>query len=275
MSQPAPAWSDRFSPEKLQGVSVHLPSGPLTGEWAWGGSAGEGIRVGIIDSGVDNDHPAVAGTVTQWASFAYDRDSGKTEECFDEHEDSFGHGTACADVIRRLAPKAELVSIKILGKRLGCRGNEFLRALRWALDQNLDLINLSLGTRKKEFYSRFHELTEEAYFRNVGLITAANNMPIISFPSLYSSVFSVACAPKTDEYDPFFYLYNPQPPPEFGAPGIGLDLAWLKGGTLTVTGNSFAAPHITGLLARIRSKHPDLNHSLLKSVLQLTARNVT
>jgi subtilisin family serine protease len=92
-----------------------------------------------------------------------------------------------------------------------------------------------------------------------------------SFPSVYASVISVA---SHADPDPYRFYYNPQPPVEFGAPGIDVRVAWLDGGWLTTTGNSFAAPHITGIVARILSKHPQLNLFQMKTVLRALAANV-
>jgi subtilisin family serine protease len=102
------------------------------------------------------------------------------------------------------------------------------------------------------------------------LVAAANNMPIPSFPSLYASVISVG---SHQVQDPHCFFYNPQPPVEFGALGIDVRVAWLNGGWLTTTGNSFAAPHITGIVARILAKHPDLNLFQMKTTLRALAAN--
>ncbi|MGH2586493.1 MAG: S8 family serine peptidase [Dehalococcoidia bacterium] len=263
-----PAWSSAFAPDSRRKAPDILPPA-ITPEWAWGGATGRGIRVGVIDSGIDNDHPAIAGHVTGWAAFWQDRD-GTIQEDFEPHKDLFGHGTACADIIRRLAPDVELVSIRVLGAMLSGKGPVFAHGLRWGIEQGLDVINLSLGTTKRDYYGLFHELADLAYFRNTVLVTAANNMPVESYPSLYSSVVSVACH---DGSDPYEFYYNPSPPVEFGAPGINVTVAWLEGQTATVTGNSFSAPHITGLAAKILSKHPGLTPFQIKTILRATAAN--
>ncbi len=72
---------------------------------------------------------------------------------------------------------------------------------------------------------------------------------------------------------PFTYYYNPAPPVEFGAPGINLTVAWLNKQYAVSTGNSFAAPHIAGLVALIRSKHPELTPFEIKTVLRACASN--
>lgn len=264
-----PAWSQAFAPENVTEAPDALPVSAITREWAWEGATGRGIRVGVIDSGIDNEHPAIDGHVTAWAAFRQNRD-GTMEESFEPHSDLFGHGTACGDIIRRLAPDVELVSVRVLGAMLSGKGTAFVSGLRWAIEQGVQVINLSLGTTKRDYYSIFHELADLAYFKNTVLVTAANNMPVESFPSLYSSVTSVAAH---EGHDPYDFYYNPAPPVEFGAPGINIPVAWLGGQTATVTGNSFSAPHITGLAAKILSKHPTLTPFQVKTVIRATATN--
>jgi subtilisin len=102
-------------------------------------------------------------------------------------------------------------------------------------------------------------------------VTAANNVLRASYPSLYASVTSVACNHATD---PMRFHYNPDPPTEFLARGVDVDVAWKEGGRMQATGNSYAAPHITGIAALVRSKHPELRPFQVKTVLWATAVNV-
>jgi subtilisin family serine protease len=95
-------------------------------------------------------------------------------------------------------------------------------------------------------------------------------MPVESFPWRFASVISVG---SHEESDPLTFYYNPSPPVEFFARGLDLDVAWLGGGTLRCTGNSFATPHIAGICALILGKHSDLTPFQLKSVLHQTASN--
>jgi subtilisin family serine protease len=187
-----------------------------------------------------------------------------------QHADLFGHGTACAGIIRRLVPDAELYSVRVLGRRLTGKGIVFAAGVRWAIERGMQVINLSLSTGRRDYFALFHELADLAYFRGVMLVGAVNNVPAPSYPSQYASVFSVAANQHTD---PFAITYNPAPPVEFGAPGIDLEVAWLDGRMVTATGNSFAAPHVAGLIARILAKHPGLTPFEVKTILRACATN--
>ena len=246
-----------------------LPLEDVTREWAFGGSTGAGVRVAVVDSGVEAGHPAV-GEVAGYCAVSKNA-SGVIEYDTEPHEDLFGHGTACAGIIRALAPDCEIYSVRVLGKALMGTGEVFAAGLRWAIDNGMRVCNLSLTTPKKEFFGVLHELADRAYFKNVVLVTSANNMPVRSFPAMYASVVSVA---SHEIADPELFYYNPEPPVEFGAYGIDVRVAWKGGGYMTTTGNSFATPHIAGLVTRILSKHPALTNFELKSVLRALAANM-
>ena len=70
-------------------------------------------------------------------------------------------------------------------------------------------------------------------------------------------------------------MVNPTPPVEFGAPGIDLEVAWADGGNIVATGNSLAAPHIAGLVARIVGTHPGITPVEVKTILRALADNAT
>ena len=182
-----------------------------------------------------------------------------------------GHGTACAGIIHGLAPEAELVSVRVLGPDNRGNGGAFATGLLWAIESSgASVVNLSLSSRSDALFGTLHELADEAYFRNVLLVAAANNVSVASYPSLYAAVVSVAAH---DVPDPAAWFYNPAPPVEFGAYGLNVDVAWRGGTRMSVTGNSFAAPHIAGYAARIRAAHPGITPFEVKAVLAATADN--
>jgi subtilisin family serine protease len=256
--------------DAVQALEAVQPLDDITREWAWGESTGKGVKVAIIDSGIEAEHPAIEGRVSGYVSIREGPDGLIYDT--EPHKDVFGHGTACGGIIRSLAPECELYSVKVLGPMLSGRGSVFAAGLRWAIENGMHVCNLSLSTSKKDYFGVFHELADLAYFRNMALVGAVNNMPVPSFPSMYASVISVA---SHEVQDPYLFYYNPEPPVEFGALGIDVRVAWRNGGWITSTGNSFAAPHIAGIVAKILGNHPELTIFQLKAVLRALADNVS
>lgn len=265
-----PAWSEAFTADRLTAVRpLDLPA-PITREWAWGTGTGAGVRVAVVDSGIDAAHPAV-GPVQGGVVIEPDLDAADGIRIIaGPHDDLYGHGTACAAIIRALAPECELYSVRVLGPALTGRGRIFAAGLHWAIENGMDVVNLSLSTRSRANLETFHELVDEAVFRNVMLVCAVNNVPAPSYPSQFAGVFSVAAYQGRD---PERFVVNPAPPVEFGAPGIDVEVAWTGGGTIVATGNSFAAPHIAGLLARVVGRHRPITTGEAKTVLRALADN--
>jgi subtilisin family serine protease len=234
---------------------------------AFGASDGAGVTVAIIDSGVDGRHPAIGGRLVSSVKVEAGEDG---PEVLDDPEglDVVGHGTACGGIIHGLAPSADLVSVRVLGPDNRGKGAIFATGLEWAIEHGASVVNLSLSSRSEALMAAFHELADRAYFANVLLVCAANNVPGPSYPSLFASVVSVAAH---DVPDAWTWYYNPRPPVEFGARGVDVEVAWRDGGWIVATGNSFAAPHIAGLAALIRSKHPSASPFEVKAMLAATA----
>ena len=262
-----PAWSLPAGADQ----AISLPSAwpeRLTREWAWGGSTGAGVRVCVLDSGVELGHPLV-GPVQR--SVAVRKEGDDVTIVDDEEGDLCGHGTACAGIIRSLAPECELTSVRVLGAGYTGSAAVLLAGLEWAIAEGFDIVNMSLSTTKKQYVDRLHELADAAYFNRTMLIASAHNMPVESFPWRFASVVSVG---SHESEDPYVIYANPRPPVEFFARGLNVEIAWLGGETITATGNSFATPHVAGLCALIIGKHPGLTPFQVKSVLHLTATNV-
>ncbi|MFJ3231114.1 S8 family peptidase [Streptomyces sp. NPDC086787] len=231
-------------------------------------ATGRGVRVCVIDSGVEAGHPSVGPVNGSWV--VVQDDSGiRVEET--EARDTCGHGTACAGIIRRVAPDCELYSVRVLGERFSGTGDVLLEGLRWAVGQGFDVINLSLSTTRTRFAQDLRLITDEAYFNRTVVVASAHNAQVESFPWRFASVISVG---SHGEADPELHLYNPSPPVEFFAPGQNVEVAWLGGRTIRSTGNSFATPYITGMCARILSHGPRMTPFQLKSALYACAANV-
>jgi subtilisin len=258
-----PAWTGPFLASRRPDLVHGSPFSHYDREEAWGGSTGAGVTVAIVDSGIDPSHPAVRRVKRSVKVERQGDDYAIVEDM--EALDLVGHGTACAGIIRSIAPDADLVSVRVLGPDNKSSGVAFAYALDWVITQGFDVANLSLSSRSEELQGTFHELVDRAYFKGCLLVCSASNTPgQPSYPSLFSSVVSVA---SHDIPDPWTYFYNPAPPVEFGAWGVNVPVAWQDGQELMGSGNSFAAPHIAGLAALIRSKHPQLTAFELKAVL--------
>ena len=181
-----------------------------------------------------------------------------------------GHGTACAGIIRSVAPDCELVSVRVLGEGFVGSGPALIEGLRWAVEQGFDVINMSLSTTKERFVADLHALTDAAYFRRSLIVASAHNMPVRSYPWRFASV---VLGGEPRHRRSARVLRNPDPPVEFYARGVEVDVAWSDGSTLRASGNSFATPHISGICALIRAKHPELTPPEVKTLLGLTATN--
>jgi subtilisin len=263
-----PAWSLPAGAGERIAIGVDWPE-RVTREWAFGGSTGAGVRVCILDSGIESAHPMVGEVEGAVAFHRGEEDEVELEQ--DTEGDLCGHGTACAGIVRSLAPECSLFSARVLGAGFKGSGPVLLEGLRWAVEQGFDVINMSLSTTKRQFAGLLHELADTAYFRRTVLVASAHNMPVESYPWRFSSVISVG---SHEEPDPLTFFYNPSPPVEFFARGVGVEIAWLGGGKILSTGNSFATPHMSGICALVLAKHPELTPFQLKSVLYLTANNV-
>jgi subtilisin len=263
-----PAWS--LPAEAVEGISLSVDwPERVDREWAWGGSTGADVSVCILDSGIERGHPLVGNVERAVAVSVGEGGATVVEE--DAEGDLCGHGTACAGIVRSFAPDCALVSTRVLGAGYTGSGSVLLAGLRWAVEQGFRVVNMSLSTTKHEFAALLHELADSAYFRRTVIVASAHNMPVESFPWRFSSVISVG---SHESPDPFEFFYNPSPPVEFFARGVDVEIAWLGGGTIRASGNSFATPHLAGLCALILGKHPELTPFQLKSVLHLTATNV-
>ncbi len=263
-----PAWSMPAAevPRGRFGVS---PIGAVSREWAWEGADGSGIRVCVLDSGIDATHPLV-GPLDRAMHVVGDDETGLAVVPT-EPIDPAGHGTACASIIRSIAPAASLTSVRVLSNGRHGAGNALLAGLGWAIEEGFDVINMSLSTTKAKFSEALRDLADAAYFRRCVIVASAHNMPVRSYPWPFASVISVA---SHDGPDPMTYYYNPAPPVEFYARGVKVRVAWADGREILSTGNSFATPHIAGICALVLSKHRWLTPFQLKSVLYLAAENV-
>jgi subtilisin len=241
---------------------------PITPDALLQGRTGRGVRVGVVDSGIDETHPDLKGKVK--AAVEAVSEGGRVTFRPSHTGDAAGHGTACAGIITKVAPDVELYSIKVLGANASGSGEMFLAGLDYAIKQRLQIINLSLGTTKAQYHGPLHDLLDRAYHAGCIVVAAANNLPQPSFPSIFSS--SLVSVVKTEDLNPFNFSYRYGEVIEIVAPGVQVRTTWPGGGHRQLTGNSFACPHIVGIIALIMEAYPEMTPFQIKTILYAIAR---
>ena len=138
-----PAWSQHFEQDAIQELLTKGPLAKLTPKWAWEGSTGKGVRVAVVDSGIEYDHPALGDSVRGGVIVEYDK---KAENYHvikpdDRPSDMSGHGTACAGIIHSIAPEAEIYSVRVLGRDMSGRAIQFAAGLDWAIENDMQVVD--------------------------------------------------------------------------------------------------------------------------------------
>ena len=264
-----PAWSLSAAAAPDLTSTRRWPSS-LDREWAWGGSTGAGVRVCIVDSGIEADHPLVGG-VARAVAIEVD-DDGAVKVTEDEEGDLCGHGTACAGVIRSIAPDCELHSVRVLGAGFTGSGPVLLAGLHWALKEGYDVVNMSLSTTKSQFAAdaprpRRQRLLQALADRRLRAQHAGRELPVALL------VRHLGREPRQPRSAAL--LLEPRRRRSRSS-RTGSTWRWPGSAARASArpGNSFATPHIPAIAALILAKHPGLAPFELKNLLYLTADNV-
>lgn len=230
---------------------------------------GRGIKVAVIDSGVEPSHPMLQGLkIIEDIAIA---DDGVSLHVTESDGDVFGHGTAVSGIIKALAPEAEVGSIRVLGRNNASRTAIIQLGAQEALSRGYNILNCSFGCAVEAQILNYKMWVDEAYLRGVHVVAACNNDDFRTpeWPAFFSSVLAVNMA-RTDDESIFYYLRGTMV--EFAAQGVDVTVAWREGAKKLVTGSSFAAPRISALLARLLSVYPDLSPLQAKSIMHAIAK---
>jgi subtilisin family serine protease len=239
------------------------------------GATGRGVKVAVVDSGVDSSHPDLAGHVK--GGVVVVETGGQVEFRPYDGKDAAGHGTGCAGVIARLAPEAEIYSVRVLScigvgadgyKYAGGKPRHMIYGLVWAIE-NCHVINVSNGLLVSEgtaFFDAFYKLVEKAYYNDRVVVAAGENQGLPSYPSVFSNVIPVYWGSFKDPLQ-FAYQLRPNTFTEFLANGSYVKVPQPGGGHIYEIGSSFAAPHISAICALILSKFPGLKLFQIKTLL--------
>ena len=247
--------------------------------YAWRYSTGAGVRVAVGDTGIAPRHPdlrvyggysAVPG-VRGW---------------YDDH----GHGSHVAGTIAArangrgvigVAPHARLYAVKVLDRRGRGRLSWILNGLAWCYRYRMHIVNLSLGsgarTHNPRVYSRAYEYAgRRLRRRGILAVAAAGNSgrtryPFVGNPARcpsYMAVSAVDCRGRRAS----FSSYGPQV--EITAPGVNVWSTYPATGYRQLSGTSMAAPHVSGVAALVKRRHPTWSGDRIRVYLWRTARDL-
>jgi len=226
---------------------------------------GSGIKVAVIDSGIDLAHPALAGLVLE-DDVTVSCDGISLTIADGGGRDVYGHGTAVASLVRRAAPGARIGSFRALDSSNHARSFVIAECVNQAINRGYSVINCSFGCRGLPRYVMdYKEWVDRAYLEGVQIVAACSNIDegIREWPAYFPSVFGV----RGIDCDPARFFHSRRRMVSFLACGERVEVPWLDGGTKIETGSSFAAPLIAGRIARLLSAFPGLNPAAVKPLL--------
>ncbi len=271
----------------LRHTSLDRSAAQIGAPTAWAaGYTGKGVKVAVLDGGVDGAHPDLAGRETAERNFTEDPDA----------TDNDGHGTHVAATIasnhtkyRGIAPDAQILDGKVCVQG-GCAESWILDGIQWAADQGADIVNLSLGGGDTpEIDPLEAAINRVSAEKGTLFVVAAGNSGrpgTVSSPSTADSALSVGAVDRDDSIAPFSSR-GPRAgdsgiKPDLTAPGVDIAAAKASKGHIgtpvdathvAISGTSMATPHVVGAAALLAQQHPDWTGTQLKSALVASAKN--
>lgn len=224
----------------------------------WKETKGKGITIAVLDTGCDSDHPDLKDRIIGGYNFTTD-DKGDPLK----FEDYNGHGTHVAGTIAAslnnsgvagVAPEANLLILKVLGKNGSGEYDWIIKAIRYAIEQKVDIISMSLGGPTDE--QELHDVIIEATKQNILVVCAAGNegdgqdsTDELGYPGCYNEVISVGAVDLERNSSDFTNSNNEV---DLVAPGEKVTSTYLNGTYATLSGTSMATPHVSGALALLK-----------------------
>jgi subtilisin family serine protease len=233
---------------------------------------GQGVRVGVIDTGVDFSHSFLKDCLESGVNIS-DPDSAP-------HDDE-GHGTHVAGIIHQIAPLAKIVPIKVLDRFGSGSAREIAAGINWAIEQRLQVLNLSIGADldDDEVFMALKRAQEQGIL--VALAAGNDSSSRPTFPARYTAVlpnlgFAVGALNNSRELALFSDRSGNDPKINYVAAfGTLVHSSALGGGYKKLSGTSMAAPQVSGLFALFKSLTPTHESKVLlnalKSSVQLTS----
>jgi len=223
------------------------PEEDESGFLPFAGATGRGMRVAVIDSGVNGRHPHIIGAVVGGVSV---RDDGEFATA--DYTDQIGHGTAVMAAIQEKVPDADFFAVRVFHTALRTTAANLIRALQWCIENKMDVVNLSLGTMNPAHAKKFEQVAAEAVDGGTLLVAARGVDGRSCYPGCLPGVFGVDVdwdCPRnrfrwsaTGDNIVFFASGYPRP-----APGIPR--------TRNLHGISFAAANMAAFVVRACETH--------------------
>ena len=238
---------------------------------------GKGIRIGVIDTGIDYLHPSLGGGFGENYKVARGHDFVNGDN---DPMDDNGHGTHVAgiiagnsDTLHGVAPDAELYAYKVLDSQGSGNASDVIAGIDQAIRDSVDIINLSLGTPDGYPDDALSTAVDNAVEAGIVVVVAAGNsgaFESINSPGLAKYALTVGAANASaiasfSSKGPVSFGYEIKP--DLVAPGVGILSAKLGGGYVSMSGTSMAAPYVAGLAADLKQLHPSWSPFEIKDAI--------
>ncbi len=237
---------------------------------------GTGVKVAVIDSGIDYTHSEL----NDYYRGGYDFVNGDNNPM-----DDYWHGTHCAGIIAAedngigilgVAPEVDLYALKVLNSEGSGSLSSLVAAIDWAIDNNIQIISMSLGTDYSS--SSLEAACNQAYDSGILLVAAAGNDgnsdgtgDSVDYPANYDSVIAVTATSSLDSRPSYS---STGPAAELAAPGAIIKSTVPGEGYLLSSGTSMACPHVAGSAALVWAANPDWSNTQVRTRLQETAEDL-
>ena len=208
------------------------------------------VRISIIDSGVNPDHPHVGGII---AGVGFDTDGTR----HDDFVDRLGHGTAVTAAIREKAPGADLLAAKVFDRKLAAPIAALLAAIDWSIGQRAQVINLSLGTPNQEHETALQTAVTEARAAGSLIVSALEHDGTRWLPGSLHGVVGVRLDWECPR-DRYRVISTPEGGVGFGTSGYPRPIPQVPP-EKNLKGISFAVANMSGFLARALMARPQLS----------------
>jgi len=236
---------------------------------AWTLTKGAGVKVAVIDTGIDYNHPTLKPNIKGGFNAV---DQSKSDDFMDDN----GHGTHVAGTIAGagdargvsgVAPEAALYGVKVLDAEGSGTVAGVIAGIQWAADNHMDVANMSLGSDESD--QSLADAVAAAAKAGLTIIAAAGNSSgPVGYPAAYPECIAVSASDKTDKLASFS-SFGPQV--AIIAPGVNILSTYMGGGYKTLSGTSMATPHVTGLAALAVAAKGARGTDAIRAALQAAA----